>query len=82
MVIKVEEYQNIEGGGKKRKKSRKKSVIILLILFVCLFNIFFGADRVRRDVTVTIPEGSGIVEIANLISKSGAVKKKYKLIDS
>ncbi len=66
--------------NKDNKIKAKKFLIILLILFICLWNIFFGMDKAKKDATVTINSGESIIDIAEALEDEKVISKKIKFI--
>lgn len=65
---------------RKRKKRNKKikAALIAVVAAACVFNVFFGYDKVKESKTIVIEDGSSIFEIADTLKSEGILSKKIK----
>ena len=63
-----------------KKRHRKKRIIFFGTLFIIVVIIFFFGGIIRKltnkTVSITIPEGTSTVEIADILKENGVISSK------
>lgn len=78
-----EEVERIEKEEqkKKNKKNAKKVLLSALVVFAVILSGYFYADFMPKnktgEVVVTIPEGAGTAQIAEILNKDDLVNSKF-----
>lgn len=78
----IEQIEEERALKKQKKLNRKKTVVVAtaLVVFLSLFHILFGYDRVREDKQITVNAGISTFEIADVLKDEGVIKKKLKFL--
>ena len=71
-------FQKKKAQRRRRKKQKKTAVFGILILLILAVLLLCSGKSAKKDATVTIPEGSGTMQIARILKDEGVITSSLR----